>query len=189
MTFHLKLRDVEDDTAFSPSLNPSQKQVLANWGSVALHLSFLKVHREGQWRKSVLVTFNLFQLCCLLALGWRGAQNNMSKQISCSSVNREELTLTSVSLLHSKLAQNWEHTQHCPCTGCMVQMYAVWIRELSSLTCISPAMSLPWWLQWQVWNNIVQKRHGTQRWRDSHPSGRSLRNTVSGQLNGNKQIT
>lgn len=34
----------------------------------------------------------------------------------------------------------------------------------------------------------MQKRHGTQQWRDFHPSGRSLRNTVSGQLKENKKI-
>lgn len=178
---YITVNDISSESeiciASSLSLNSSQKQTLANWRLIALHPSWSQVWKDSGGKR-VIVTFNLSQLCCLLVFVFRQAQNSMSKQIS--SVKRQELTFTSVSLLHSEPSQNWEHTQHC-------LIHAGWIRESSSLTCICPAMSLPWWLRWQVWNNTMQRRHGTQQWRDSHPSGRSLRNRVSGQLKGNKK--
>lgn len=43
VTVHLKLCDLEDDTASSPSLNPSQKQNFASCRLITLHLSFLEM--------------------------------------------------------------------------------------------------------------------------------------------------
>lgn len=114
----------------------------------------------------------------------------MSKHISCSPVNIEKLLICQKCVF----AAPWTSSKS-EARAALNLMQAVHCRQILSelekclLTCISPAMSLPRWLQWQVWNNREQKRHGTQQWRDSHPSGRSLWNTASGQLKGSKQTT